>query len=644
MIENGLRKALTASLCVNCACVAWVGGSGLLHPSTTQPKAAPPVSTAELHVMAIQIASRDVTEGYDLHPDPNGDAADTDSAGHARNGAGGHGGQRRKGPSGEAGRSGDSAGSPSDGRSSSDRRLAEGKETGRTNAQRALTSQLQEQTDLSHSKTSDTARAEKTAAGERRETTDPHNPVSARQQDMTRQGNHSAVGDHRAQAQIPRDVRGGSKAGEGKNGQPSANGSPVAAKGSKAGQPGDSISPKMVKMARAKVNLGVVHLRRPKHGVTGGGYADMRNVDITAHFVVDDPNNKPAHLAPDKIVKKFKSRCVADPGNTSKCLPTGGNTRLGGTVLHGKDHITGVKYCIPGAGGIPGSSSGSKGQSSSSSRGRLTSDVPSAADRHVAGVYKGHDHRSVEIPDDNGQARLPSAGTGSRILHLPTTAADNRGYTPGAEVPRPDRKLVADPKPHADPGANALRLARAQPFTIRVRSVGSLSENGTVDWGKPHKAARKKLTHGGDGTGLMGEYFYGMNFNAFAFRRPDRNIDFDWIATPPSAKMPPNSEYSIRWTGKLVPTHTDTYTIMAASDDGERVYIDGKMILSNWSIHGAEEDVATIRLEAGREYSFRMEYFEGNGGAACTKLYWEGPSTPREYIPEAVFRYPKNGE
>ena len=106
--------------------------------------------------------------------------------------------------------------------------------------------------------------------------------------------------------------------------------------------------------------------------------------------------------------------------------------------------------------------------------------------------------------------------------------------------------------------------------------------------------------------------------------------------------MPPGTDFSIRWTGKLVPEHTDDYTIMAEADDGERIFIDGKMILSDWSIHAPEEDTATIHLEAGHVYDFRMEYFETNAGGASTKLYWEGSRTPRQYIPESVFWYPKN--
>jgi hypothetical protein len=80
---------------------------------------------------------------------------------------------------------------------------------------------------------------------------------------------------------------------------------------------------------------------------------------------------------------------------------------------------------------------------------------------------------------------------------------------------------------------------------------------------------------------------------------------------------------------------------MTTSDDAVRVYLAGNLIISDWSVHAATEDTATVTLQAGQRYPLRVEYFEKNGYSyEVIKLYWEAPSVPREYIPEQNLRYP----
>jgi hypothetical protein len=400
------------------------------------------------------------------------------------------------------------------------------------------------------------------------------------------------------------------------------------------GDRGNSVSPKMVKYPKAKLDLGTIHMTRPTHGVTGGGSADLRNVDIKVHYVVDDPNNKPKHLLADKIIKRFPTNCNGDPGNTSKCLATGGNTRLGGTTLHGRhDQITGVKYCVPGGGGIP--SAGSNGSQSGRSSSGKTSSAKSSSDGRQASTGKGSLRRGRYAPT---MADLPAdPGT---LLHLPENHGDFHLLVPGAKVPEADRKWVDNPEAHTDAAPPGVKLAALPRFSVSPRTVGSLSKFGTLNWGKPLKIRHKKAPYGGDGTGLLGTYYLGEDFNQLVFTRPDRNIDFDWTGSPPDPRIAPGLVYSVRWLGKLVPKVSDTYTLMTDSDDGVRVYLDGKLLISRWSIHFESEDLTTVRLEAEHEYEIKLEYFENGLGPAAMKLYWEAPGVPREYVPESCLRYP----
>jgi len=190
----------------------------------------------------------------------------------------------------------------------------------------------------------------------------------------------------------------------------------------------------------------------------------------------------------------------------------------------------------------------------------------------------------------------------------------------------------------ATPGPKTLPLPR---FQVSPRRIGSFSRFGTVNWGRPVKTPRRKQPYGGDGTGLLGRYYRGNNFQQLLFTRPDRNIDFDWPAAPPDPRFGRTEEYTVRWLGNLVPQVTDTYTLMASSDDGVRVYLDGRLLISNWSVHGPSEDTATVQLVAGHKYDIKIEYFENGYGVACIKLYWESLHVPREYLPEQDLRYPK---
>ncbi len=429
----------------------------------------------------------------------------------------------------------------------------------------------------------------------------------------------------------------------------------IPGRNSHAGAPGNSIAPKMVKYPRMRLDLGTIHMTRPKHGVTGGGSSDMRLVEIKVHYVVDDPNNVPQTLKPDRIIKMFASNCNGDPGNTARCLPTGGNTRLGGTTLHGRhDQISGAKYCVPGGGGIPGGSGSASQSQTAQGRQAGTNKSAGQGQARAYGRLAGST-RILSQPYSNGTpaSAIPLIGwhdgkmnpnevgaTVINALHLPAGPSDAHGLVPGAQVPVQDRKWVPDPVAHqmtALPGPQTFPLPR---FSVSPRSIGSVSQYGTISWGRPVKIHHKKQPYGGDGTGLLGSYYRGNAFNQLVMTRPDRNIDYDWSANPPDPHFGRSEEYSVRWAGKLVPKVTDTYTLMTGSDDGVRVYVNDQLLISDWTVHGPREDTAKVALVAGRAYRIKVEYYENGYGFATVKLYWTSPQVPREYIPEDCLRYP----
>jgi len=138
-------------------------------------------------------------------------------------------------------------------------------------------------------------------------------------------------------------------------------------------------------------------------------------------------------------------------------------------------------------------------------------------------------------------------------------------------------------------------------------------------------------TIGTRGIGLRGDYYTGQNFDNLVLTRMDPQIDFGWGDTAPDEAVTANN-FSVRWTGEVSAQFTETYTFYTVTDDGLRLWVDGKLIIENWTLHGDTEDKGTIDLVAGRSYSVVLEYFENTSGATA-RLGWESPHTTKQIIP-----------
>jgi beta-glucosidase len=139
----------------------------------------------------------------------------------------------------------------------------------------------------------------------------------------------------------------------------------------------------------------------------------------------------------------------------------------------------------------------------------------------------------------------------------------------------------------------------------------------------------------GEGNGLKAEYFANRDLQGPpALERVDQNIDFDWGTGSPDPKLPVD-DYSIRWTGYLVPEETGDCDISLTSDDGIRLFLDGKKVAEYWVERPATSDLVRVHLEAGKRVPIRVEYYEAKGFASASLGWSVGPSVDRE-VQEAV--------
>lgn len=137
--------------------------------------------------------------------------------------------------------------------------------------------------------------------------------------------------------------------------------------------------------------------------------------------------------------------------------------------------------------------------------------------------------------------------------------------------------------------------------------------------------------------GLRGEYFANRDLSGTpALVRVDAQIAFRWDRGSPTDTLRargevgpgqslPDDNFSIRWSGQLVPPRDGTYRLEAAANDGVRVYLDGKRVIDRWQesdrLHAESVE---LPLRGGHAYDLRVEYFDGERDAGV-RLAWQMP-------------------
>jgi len=145
---------------------------------------------------------------------------------------------------------------------------------------------------------------------------------------------------------------------------------------------------------------------------------------------------------------------------------------------------------------------------------------------------------------------------------------------------------------------------------------------------------------GGSTTGLLGEYYDNVNFTGTKVSRIDQTINFTWSGSPDPAIGP--DTFSVRWTGQVTPRFSQTYTFTTTSDDGVRLWINGLIIIDNWTDHASTANSGSVALIAGQAYPLRMEFYD-NTQAAVAKLSWSSTSQASQIVPASQLSPPIGG-
>jgi beta-glucosidase len=137
----------------------------------------------------------------------------------------------------------------------------------------------------------------------------------------------------------------------------------------------------------------------------------------------------------------------------------------------------------------------------------------------------------------------------------------------------------------------------------------------------PASAFRSGPSAGG---GLRGEYFANRDFKgAPALTRIDPAIDFNWWDRSPRPDLP-DDDFSVRWTGTLVPPVSGSYWLGGEGFNGFRIRLDDSLIAAFDGSHQSEKRCRRVRLEAGRFYKLQIEFFHRSSDAFM-RLLWAVP-------------------
>lgn len=136
------------------------------------------------------------------------------------------------------------------------------------------------------------------------------------------------------------------------------------------------------------------------------------------------------------------------------------------------------------------------------------------------------------------------------------------------------------------------------------------------------------------GSGLVGEYYQGRNFETFIGKRTDPTIDF--IEETSNWPLPSMSRdnYSIRWTGRIQAPESGEYYFEVKHDNGARFWINDSLKFNNWQDKAPATDTFTVYLMKDEFYRIRIDFYEATAISNIT-LKWKINGGALQTIPQA---------
>ena len=129
--------------------------------------------------------------------------------------------------------------------------------------------------------------------------------------------------------------------------------------------------------------------------------------------------------------------------------------------------------------------------------------------------------------------------------------------------------------------------------------------------------------------GIHYDYFTGSftSVDALDVSHPDKSGVINGFNLK---KAPGVNQYGYAFRGYLKIPKDGYYVFYVESNDGGKLYIDGKEVVDNDGAHGAKEESGSIALRKGF-HPVQVKYFQMGGGQAL-KVSWKGPDFSKRVI------------
>ncbi len=96
-------------------------------------------------------------------------------------------------------------------------------------------------------------------------------------------------------------------------------------------------------------------------------------------------------------------------------------------------------------------------------------------------------------------------------------------------------------------------------------------------------------------------------------RREEKTLGFDLTRAAVAPGVPVDN-FSARWTGELTNPGSEPMRLVTNSDDGVRVYVDGKLVLDRWGPQDSATFDVPFVIKPGATHAVRVDYQEVGGG------------------------------
>ena len=140
--------------------------------------------------------------------------------------------------------------------------------------------------------------------------------------------------------------------------------------------------------------------------------------------------------------------------------------------------------------------------------------------------------------------------------------------------------------------------------------------------------------------------------------KPENGVHFryfegEWTALPDFSALAPqksgrvyeitlaalehrDDHFAVEFEGYFTIDQAGEYAFFLGSDDGSRLFIDGKALAENDGLHEIREVEGRIRLQRGR-HAIRVQYFQGTGWSRLEIFYQPPNGAKQPLLPEMLF-------